>query len=71
MAISGWIILMLWAFDTSESFSLEMETTYLGKEVVIGKDTLTIVQYSNWDGYFTLNNNKEISKKYIQNYFSK
>lgn len=45
----------------------ELLSTYVGKGVVIGKDTLVVVNYNTFGDSFTLSNNLQVDSKIVFN----
>lgn len=68
------VTIVLFAFVYFMLFSLnntmqEMDDEYksnIGKEIILEKDTLTIVDYSLWDETYTLSNGVKVSTDFIK-----
>lgn len=68
------VTIVLFAFVYFMLFSLnntmqEMDDEYksnIGKEIILEKDTLTIVDYSLWDETYTLSNGVKVNTDFIK-----
>lgn len=63
--IGSWILISI-CNKAINKYKVEY-TKHMGERVIIGKDTLSITDYSMIEENFTLSNGRKISKSYLEN----
>jgi uncharacterized membrane protein YraQ (UPF0718 family) len=72
LAIIGAIVCVIMAFVIAYAISTQIDNkkkdlqSYVGKTVVVGKDTLTIVNYSMVFENFTLSNGTKVDEQFVK-----
>ena len=64
MALLVWCV--VYTVDNSYSNEKSGYDKYVGKDVVIQKDTLKVVDYSIWRETYTLSNGTEVARKLVE-----
>lgn len=60
------VISLSWVLATLHT-TREHDKSYVGKIIVIQRDTLEIVRYREWNGSYILSNGAEVGVEYAQN----
>ena len=64
--ILSFILLLFMYYSTTDNY--DEDISYIGKRVVVETDTLTIVDFSLFEGNYVLSNDLKVHHNYVETY---